>query len=72
MSMVKQITLEFRAKSDLLMKQSKGVKAIQDLLDLFSISKAENVRANWPVNVAMDENETMGLEVFDYLQKEGS
>lgn len=48
------------------------MKAVQDLLDLFSIHcipKAENVRANWPVNVAMDEIATMGWKILIVCEK---
>ena len=71
-SVVEQVIEEFSAKSDHLMKLSKGVKVIKILLDSFSIHcilKTETVRADWPVNFAMDENETKGLEVFYYLRE---
>jgi ribonuclease HI len=72
---VKQVTGEYRVKSDHLIKLNKSVKAIADSFDSFSIHyipRAENFRADQLANVAMDEQATMGLEVFDYLTEEDS
>ena len=70
---VKQVTGEYRVKSDHLKALNKSVKAVVDSFDYFSIHyipRAENFRADQLANVAMDEQATMGLEVLDFLEEQ--